>query len=167
MKKHVFTGMVLVIGLLVGANSMAQQQRAWIAAKSAQYTIYYVAEYEQDVEFVRTWLDKAQELMRTKYELERHEFELSVYLYPEPAAGATTGTATLYTSGAQAEIRYLTPSAPDWAARPTWGTLGTPTDDYHAKILVHEYITLAQERITGKRGGVLLLLSPFLVRTRT
>ena len=130
---------------------MAQQP--WLEAGSAQYTIYYVSDYEQDVEFVRTWLDRAERLMLDKYGIRRHGYDIVVYLCPAPTPDADVGHATLNCCSQNAgKIHYLTPSAPAWEeARENGITtcLGQPFDnDYHAKTLVHEYITVAHTRIS-------------------
>ena len=67
----------------------------WLEEDNGQYTIYYVQEYEQDVEFVRMWLDRAERLMLNKYGLQRHGYDISVYLPPAPTPEAGRGLATL------------------------------------------------------------------------
>ena len=126
--------------------------QTWLAEDNGQYTIYYVQEYEQDVEFVRTWMDHAEVLMLDKYGLQSHGYELAVYLHPAPTQYTDVGLATLNTSPStnKGELHYLTPSAPVYGAGPKGG-LRLSDDDYHAKTLIHEYITLGQERITREK----------------
>ena len=104
--------------------------------------------------------------MRDKYGVARftdardnRALHLFVVLLPEPNADASTSTtrfqccydaAGAYTSdGTFARIPYLTPSYPEWATRPTWGTMRLPADDYHAKNLVHEFTHAGQYAIYG------------------
>ena len=120
----------------------------WLEEDNGQYTIYYVQEYEQDVEFVRMWLDRAERLMLNKYGLQRHGYDISVYLPPAPTPEAGRGLATLVCcrSDNTGEIYYMTPSAPAYG-QGTLGTLSLSVDDYHTKTLVHEYITVGHIRI--------------------
>ena len=138
------------------ANTLAQQ---WLEAERSllgQYTIYYVADHEQDVEFVRTWLDEAEALMILRYFLWEHEYDISVYLHPTPTSRAGVGLATLLCCSQNAgEIHYLTPSAPAWEEARRRGTttgIGLPfDDDYHAQVLMHEYITVGHIQISANK----------------
>ena len=135
------------------ANALAQ---TWLQKESTQYTIYYVSEYAEDVEFVRAWLDHTERLMLEKYGLQRHGYHISVYLHPAPARRAGVGLAALLCcSQNTGEIHYLTPSAPAWEEAQRNGSrtsLGMPfDDDYHAAVLVHEYITVGYTRISADK----------------
>ena len=120
----------------------------WLKEDNGQYTIYYRQEYEQDVEFVRTWMDRAESLMLDKYGLQRHGYDISIYLPSAPTQHAGRGQSTLICcrSDGTGEIHYLTPSAPAYGEG-TLGTLRLSADDYHSKTLVHEYITVGHIRI--------------------
>ena len=131
--------------------------QTWLAEDNGQYTIYYTQEYEQDVEFVRTWMDHTESLMLDKYGLRRTGFDISIYLHPAPASGAGVGLATLVCcSDGTGEIHYLTPSAPAWEELQRRGattSLGAPfDDDYHAAVLIHEYITVGYQRISDDKS---------------
>ena len=136
--------------------------QTWLEEDNGQYTIFYVKEYEQDVEFVRTWMDHAEGLMLEKYGLSEHGYDISVYLPPAPTRHAGRGRATIITNPSTniGEIHYMTPSAPAYG-NGTLGSLQLPAEDYHAKTLVHEYVTVGQERLTlNKTGGFYYYSAP-------
>ena len=119
----------------------------WLEEDNGQYTIYYRQEYEQDVAFVRTWLDRAEGLMLNKYGLSRTGYDISVYLPPAPTGRTGRGQSTLLCCSRNAgEIHYMTPSAPAYGGG-ALGTLRLSADDYHSKTLMHEYITVGHIRI--------------------
>ena len=128
----------------------------WLQSESegGQYTIYYVTEYEKDLEFVHKWLDHAEELMADKYGIKNHGISLKVYLHPATSRYASRGLATLLccTSDKKGTIHYMTPSSPDYGTG-TLGGLQLRPDDYHAKTLIHEYISVGHERVTERKGG--------------
>ena len=126
-------------------------QQHWLKAKGTQYTIYYVSDYEQDVEFVRIWLEQTEYLMLDKYGVRRHGYDMLVYLHPAPTENANLGLARLFCcSQNQAQLHYLTPSAPAYGEGPL-GTLGLPANDYRAKSLVHGYIMVGHQRISANK----------------
>jgi len=45
------------------------RESEWIEAKSAHYSVFYQPGLEDDVRFTRTWLDRAEELLKDKYAL--------------------------------------------------------------------------------------------------
>ena len=142
--------------LAVGAGlARAQSDQPWIEATSQQYTVHYVTEYRRDVAFVRRWLNATERLMREKYGLARHGYEVDVYLEPAPTSRAGVGLATIISGSDRAEIHYMTPSAPAWKEARRQGAttgLGRPFDNhYHAKTLVHEYVSLAHTRLTVEK----------------
>ena len=146
---------VLLSAWLSTANTLAQQP--WLTEDNGQYTIYYVREYEQDVEFVRGWMDHTESLMLSKYDLQRTGFHISIYLHPAPTNRAGVGLATLLCcSSGTGQIHYMTPSAPAWEEAQKRGTttsLGEPfDDDYHAAVLIHEYITVGYQRISDDKS---------------
>ena len=124
----------------------------WLEDDNGQYTIYYMQEYEHDVEFVRTWMDRSERLMLDKYGLQRHGYDIAVYLPPKPTRRAGRGHSTLVCclSDNTGEIHYLTPSAPAYGGG-SLGSLGLSADDYHSKTLMHEYITVGHIRV-GEEG---------------
>ena len=138
----------------------------WMEASYPGYSICYTQDYVADVEFVKRWIDHAAGLTRTKYKVDhlrnprgQTELDLYIMLLPEPNDDADTSTTRFKccydASGALssyesiAQIPYLTPSHPEWGTRPTWGQLGYPPDDFHAKNLVHEFTHAGQFSIWG------------------
>ncbi len=137
--------------VLLFASFVNMQAQSWLKEDNGQYTIYYVQEYEQDVKFVRTWLDQAERLMLDKYDLQRHGYDISVYLPPAPTQYTNRGLATLLCcSQNTGEIHYMTPSAPAYGVG-ALGSLRLPADDYHAKTLIHEYITVGHTRVSADK----------------
>jgi hypothetical protein len=149
--RHRSSALAFIVTIACASSAFAQQQ--WLEAKGVQYSVFYDARYVRDVEKVRAWLDAAERLMASKYQLPRHNWTVSVYLYPEPTDGADTGTATITSSGTTATIKYLTPSSPLWASAGK-SELGETknTDDYHAQVITHEYITVAHQAINRSAG---------------
>ena len=105
--------------------------------------------------------------MSTKYGVERlstsggTRLHVNIMLLPEPNSDASTSTTRFKccyggpgTSVRFAQIPYLTPSHPNWTARPAWGGLQQPPDDYHAHYLVHEFSHAAQHTIWGSQRPV-------------
>lgn len=142
------------------ATVHATETAMWLEARSANYTILYQAGFERDVEFARTWMDRAQQLMRSKYGVSADRYALSLYLHPAPATGAGVGLATLNCCTQQPDgklsgsIQYLSPSASAWQTTQGTTSLGLPFDDnYHAKVLTHEYITLGHLSLQATRQG--------------
>lgn len=132
----------------------------WLEARSTNYTIFYQSGFERDVEFARVWMDRAEQLMRSKYGVSAGRYALALYLHPAPATGAGVGTATLNCCTQQSDgrlagsIQYLTPSAPAWQTTQATTSLGLPFDEnYHAKVLLHEYITLGHLAVQATRQG--------------
>ena len=132
--------------------------------KSAHYTIAYPAGYEKDAEFTRTWLDRAEQLMRDKYGVTADGYAMSVVLFSEPAAGidanqsgqnqcCASGTSGVRTG----TINLLARSAPVWRSTDLKSSLDLPKagDDYHAKVIVSEYIPIGHYRVQDARpsGG--------------
>ena len=138
----------------------------WLEAPYPNYSICYTAEYAAAVPFVKRWIDHGEQLMRDKYGADlrnargRSRLYVNVMLLPEPNDQANTGRSGFYCcqdasgreawrSGEFSQIPYLTPSHPDWDASPTWGRMRLPPDDYHAKVLVHEFTHAGQRVIWG------------------
>ena len=119
--------------------------------------------------FVERWVVHAKELLRTKYQVTdlqnpygQSDLHVSIMLLPQSDDNADTGTTRFrccydtsgesHSNGSFARIPYLTPSHKDWDRSSTWGALGRPTNDYHAKNIVHEVIHAGQFTIYGYRG---------------
>jgi hypothetical protein len=152
----------VVVGLCVGAPAGAYAQ--WQESKSAHYTVFYQPGYESDVAFTRKWLDATERLMKTKYGVTADRYYMSVYLLPAPAddidvtQSGQNRCCTATTAGLRAgTIRLLTRSAPIWQTGKLNSSLGLPKtgDDYHAKVLVSEYIPIGHYAAQDERpsGG--------------
>ena len=153
-----------------GQCSAYDSMVSWLEATYPRYSICYTAEYASDIEFVKRWVDHAQEWMHSKYDVAQwrngqgQELDLNIMLLPGPNDDADTGltrfkccynaSGELDSSGGIAQIPYLTPSHRDWDAYPRWGTLGFPPDDFHAKNLVHEITHVGQRAILGRSMGL-------------
>lgn len=138
-------GLGLCAGAPAGANGQLQE------FKGARYTIFYQPGYESDVAFTRRWLDATQGLMKAKYGVKADGYHISVYLLPAPADGidvAQSGQNQCCTAASAGPrtgtIRLLARSAPIWQVANLTSSLGLPktSDDYHAKVLVSEYIPI-------------------------
>ena len=147
-----------------GGRRAGRQNRpaqTWLQAVSPQYTLHYVSEFESDVAFVQRWLDATEQLMLDKYSVGTHGVTVNIYLEPAPTGYVGVGRAVIYThedqDDRQAEIHYMTPSSPAWeqARREGWTTgIGRPFDDhYHAKTLVHEYVTIAHQHVRKRKDS--------------
>ena len=105
----------------------------WLEATYPRYSICYTAEYGEDVEFVKHWIDHAQGWMADKYAVTDwlsgggQPLELYVVLLPASNEDADTGTTgfkccynesgELDSAGKIGQIVYLTPSHSAWNAR--------------------------------------------------
>src|SRR5262249_39587678 len=121
--------LLLTASLLLGPIQVCANAQ-WLEAKGAHYLIFYKAGSEPDVAFTRKWLDRAEQLMKTKYGVSPDHYSMSVYLYPAPAdeidinrsghitcctesKGVSTGT-----------IKLLALSAPVWQSGNLKSSLG-------------------------------------------
>lgn len=152
--------LILPILLFSAASSRAEAQ--WIEAKSAHYTIFYQTGYEKDVEFTRTWLERTEQLMKTKYGVTPDHYYMSIYLLPAPAGDMTTSQsgnnqccARTSTGVSTGTIRLLTLSAPVWKTADLKSSLGLPKtgEDYHAKVLMSEYIPIGHYAAQDSRAS--------------
>jgi hypothetical protein len=156
---------IVLWALIWTASALCQTpvtESQWAEAKSAHYSVFYQSGFENDANFTRTWLDRAEELLKQKYGVPFSGFRISFYLYPVPTQNADVGVANLRccSNGSNGEktgtISYLSPSAPMWtnAGRTS---LGLPKDDnYHAKVIMSEYITVGHyvvQESRAKTGG--------------
>ena len=131
----------------------------WIESKSAHYTVLYQAGYEKDAEFARKWMDRTEQLMKAKYGVTPDHHRTSVYLIPAPAEGLDANQSgsylcCRYESGIlMDEIPLLTISAPAWRAN-LKSSLGLPKsgENYHAKVLMSEYILVGYDEVQKSRG---------------
>jgi len=143
---------VLLFGMYLPVNAQ------WTEIKSPNYSIFRQAGYEKDAEFARTWLDRAESLLKKKYGVPFRGYQIKVYLYPEPTSKANTGTANLQCcspgSGEQKTgvISFLAPSSAAWRDFQGRTSLRLPKDEnYQAKVLMSEYITVGHYAVQDSR----------------
>jgi hypothetical protein len=150
------------IMLLSAVSFRADEQ--WIESKRAHYTVFYQAGFEKDAEFTRTWLDRTEQLMKTKYGVTSERYRISIYLFPAPVGDIETRQSgqvqccTRTSSGVSTgTIKLLALSAPVWKAAELKSSLGLPKsgEDYHAKVLMSEYIPIGHYAAQDRRpsGG--------------
>jgi len=160
--KSSFLALSLILTLL-GASAFGGDI-SWIEVKSAHYSIFFQAGYEKDAEFTRTWMDGAEQLMKTKYGVTARRYHISVYLLPAPEGGIDTvesGQNRCCTRTSEGmltgTIKLLTLSAPVWKDSKLKSSLGLPKngEDYHAKVLMSEYIPIGHYAVQDSRvsGG--------------
>lgn len=155
---------LLVLGfvlLLIGLPSQARQQ--WIESRRAHYTVLYQAGYEKDAQFATKWMDRAEQLMKTKYGVTPDHYHISVYLLPAPAgeidvnqSGQNRCCSTTASGIKTGTIKLLTLSSPTWTPN-LKSSLGLPKngEDYHAKVLLSEYVPIGHYTVQDQRksGG--------------
>jgi hypothetical protein len=143
----------LIVALVLCLPGWAQ----FIESKAGNYSVFYQPGYEKDLEFARTWLDRAEALLKEKYGVSFTGYRISVYLYPDPKPGADTGTANLKCCTAVGAsktgvISFLAPSAPVWKDLHGLTSLRLPKDEnYQAKVLLSEYITVGHYVVQDAR----------------
>ena len=133
-------------------------------AVTAHYSVVTREGAEADLGFARRWLDAAETLMATKYHVVPDRYYISVNLLyrPENGIDATqSGQNRCCSTDDQGRktgtILLLGPSAPIWKERHLVSSLGLPKDgeDYHAKVLMSEYIPIGHYAVQDSRpaGG--------------
>jgi len=153
MPKVVAAAVALVLG------AVAQAPDRWLDARSAHYSVFYQPGYERDEQFTRRWLDASEQLMKNKYGVTPGRYTMSVYLLPAPAGGIDTDQSgqNQCCSNGTGTIRLLTLSAPVWKTSSVRSSLGLPKsgEDYHAKVIVSEYIPIGHYAVQDSRpaGG--------------
>ena len=130
---------------------LAAAPRGQQLSTTAHYTILTREGAEADIPFARRWLNAAEQLIGTKYHVVPDAYHMSVNLLYRPENGIDTtqsGQNQCCTPDGQGRktgtIFLLGPSAPVWRERPLSSSLGLPKDaeDYHAKVLMSEYIPI-------------------------
>jgi hypothetical protein len=152
--------LALVVLPITGFRFQARPQ--WIEKKSAHYTVLYRAGYEKDAEFTAKWMRRTEQLMKTKYGITADRYHISVYLLPAPGEGidvqksgenvCCTKTASGIKTGT---IKLLTLSSATWTEN-LKSSLGLPKNgvDYHAKVLVSEYVPIGHYAVQdGRTSG--------------
>jgi hypothetical protein len=150
---------IVAVALLLTGTVSAQ----WMEVKTDHYSILYQPGYEGDVDFARTWLNRAEELMKTKYGVVPDRYLITFYLHRAPTDKADTSRAlnrccTLDERGINTgSIDYLSPSAAAWRGTILLSSLGLPKNDpsYHAKVIMSEYIPIGHYAAQASRpsGG--------------
>jgi hypothetical protein len=129
---------------------------------SAHYTVITRDGSEVDLGFARKWLDAAEQVMATKYHVVPDRYHVSVFLLNRPENDIDTTQSgqnrccSIDSQGRKTgTIFLLGPSAPVWKERPLLSSLGLPKDgvDYHAKVLMSEYIPIGHYAVQDSRRG--------------
>ncbi len=153
MSKVLAALVVLTIGLA------AQTPERWLDSRSGHYAVFSQPGFERDVAFTRRWLDATEQLMKSKYGVTADGYNMSVYLFPAPAGGINTDESgqNQCCANRTGTIRLLTLSAPVWKTSNLRSSLGLPKngEDYHAKVIVSEYIPIGHYAVQDSRpaGG--------------
>ena len=148
-----------VVGLSLTTESQGQK-----ALTTDHYAVVTRDGAEADLTFARRWLDAAEKLMASKYHIVPDRYRISVNLLyrPENDIDATqSGQNRCCSTDDQGRktgtIFLLGPSAPIWKERQLMSSLGLPKDgeDYHAKVLMSEYIPIGHYAVQDSRltGG--------------
>jgi hypothetical protein len=159
---RVVESLALVASVAVAAPASAAAQ--WLESKSPHYTVFYEAGSDNDVTFTRTWLDRVEEVMKSKYGVTPEHYHMAIYLLPEPSGDITVSQSgqnqccrRVSASMRTGTIRLLAPFAPIWRDATLVSSLGLPKsgEDYHAKVLMAEYIPIAHYEVQDARpaGG--------------
>jgi hypothetical protein len=127
--------------------------------ESGQLTVIYENGYESDAALASEWWDAAKRLADTKYHVQVTEYVVTVTLHSEPTREADTSHALVRccTSTTKrvrsATIEYLSPSASAWKVGNLRSSLGVPkiSADYHAKVLMSEYVALVYRTVQDGR----------------
>lgn len=147
------------VGLSLTAESQGQK-----ALTTDHYTVVTRDGAEADLGFARRWLDAAEKLMATKYHVVPDRYHMSVNLLYRPEndidatqSGQNRCCSTDDKGRKTGTIFLLGPSAPIWKERQLLSSLGLPKEgeDYHAKVLVSEYIPIGHYAVQDSRptGG--------------
>ncbi len=147
------------VGLSLSAESQGQT-----ALTTDHYTVVTREGAEADLGFARRWLDAAEKLMATKYHVVPDRYRVSVNLLSRPEndidatqSGQNRCCSTDDQGRRTGTIFLLGPSAPIWKERQLLSSLGLPKDgeDYHAKVLMSEYIPIGHYAVQDSRptGG--------------
>jgi hypothetical protein len=130
-------------------------------SRSGHYTIV-TTDGSNDLDFARRWLSAAERLMATKYHVVPDRYHVSVYLLLRPKNDIdTTQSGQNRCCGSDAQGRrtgtifLLGPSASVWRERALVSSLGLPKDgeDYHAKVLMAEYMPIGHLAVQDRRAA--------------
>jgi hypothetical protein len=152
-----------VLAVLAAVSATGLSQGLEIPA-AASYEIVARDGAQADVAFARRWLDAAEQLMVSKYHVTPARYRISVNLLSQPENDIDTnqsGQNRCCTTGADGlksgSIFLLGPSASIWSERRLLSSLALPKagEDYHAKVLMSEYIPIGHYAVQDSRpsGG--------------
>ena len=138
--------------------------KTWIEVRRAHYSIYYQKGYKADAKFTQKWMDRIEDLMRSKYDVVPTQYHISVYLLPLPTddidvneSGQNRCCVTTNRGRITGTIKLLTPSSPAWKNTKLKSSLGLLKNapDYSVKVLLSEYIPIAHYCVQAARpaGG--------------
>lgn len=82
--------LIAALAVLVPASAAFAQ---WGEVKSDHFSIFYQSAGKGDAEFVRSWLDRTEELMQAKYGVIPNRYFVTFYLHPAPTQDANTNKA--------------------------------------------------------------------------
>jgi len=148
-----------IVALSLTAESQGQK-----TLTPPHYSIVTRDGAEADLGFARRWLDAAEELMAAKYHVVPDGYHISVNVLYRPEndidvtqSGQNRCCSTDNQGRKTGTIFLLGPSAPIWKERQLVSSLGLPKDgeDYHAKVLMSEYIPIGHYAVQDSRpaGG--------------
>ena len=155
-------GISIVVAAFVLPSGILYAQRE--PADEGYYAITSPRDYDADAAFVRHWLDETLRVMQAKYGVRPVDYFITVRLLAEPSAdidvvrsGSFRCCATSGSGKRTGIISLLTRSAPVWNADEVKSSLGLSKkgDDYHAKVIVAEYIPVGHlaTQATRPSGG--------------
>jgi hypothetical protein len=161
MRPRARRGASFLAGFVALCLTTSSQERS---TTTAHYTILTPDRSDADVAFARRWLDAAEQLMATKCHVVPDRYHMSVNLLDRPQndidtmqSGQNRCCATDGDGRKTGTIFLLGPSAPIWQERRLLSSLGLPKDgeDYHAKVLMSEYIPIGHSVVQDRRpaGG--------------
>jgi hypothetical protein len=158
--------LLALLGLSLADSALAQP----VELKHAHYTVQYQTGFEQDAKFAERWAEAAEGLMREKYGVTPDGYAILINLLPAPAGKVDVNTAVIHCCTRRADsvktgtIEMLSPSAPAFIATKAVSSLGLPksSEDYHAKILMSEYIPIGHYQAQASRptGGWMYYSAP-------
>jgi hypothetical protein len=152
--------LLVALVLLTGEILNPVNASSWIENRSKHYSVFYQAGYEHDAIFAQHWLHQSEVLMKQKYGVIPDGYHIDLYLYPSPTEEAKVGMARNECCDKgkggikTGTIYYLTPSAPAWKSTSHTSSLGLPFDEnFHAKVLMSEYIPIGHWTVQDSRGN--------------
>lgn len=144
------------------ALSLTVASQAPADLETAHYDIFAREGAEADLAFVRRWMDTAEQVMASKYHVVPNRYRMAVHVLSRPEndinatqSGQNQCCSTDDRGQRTGTIFLLGPSAPLWKERPLVSSLGLPKvgEDYHAKVLMSEYIPIGHYAVQDGRSA--------------